>query len=151
MYVPLGRTKRGRYLSHTTFHRVYKEMKINLIVVRTNNPKELSEFYEQIGLNFEYHQHGKGEWHYSTEIGETVFEIYPLMEGQESPDNSLRLGFTVEDLDEKMENLRNRNVEIIREPKESEWGYFAIIKDLDGRKIELKKKPIDNEVSTALS
>jgi hypothetical protein len=21
------------------------------------------------------------------------------------------------------------------------WGYFAIIKDLDGRKIELKKKP----------
>jgi hypothetical protein len=33
------------------------------------------------------------------------------------------------------------NVEIVREPKASEWGYFAIIKDLDGRKIELKKKP----------
>jgi predicted enzyme related to lactoylglutathione lyase len=116
-------------------------MKINLIVIRTNRPKELSDFYEQIGMKFEYHQHGKGTWHYSTEIGETVFEIYPLMKNQENSDNSLRLGFTIENLDEIIENLKKRNVEIVREPKESEWGYFAIIKDLDGRKIELKKKP----------
>ena len=119
-------------------------MEINLIVVRTDKPKELSEFYEQIGLNFEYHQHGKGTWHYSTEIGETVFEIYPLMKNQESPDKSLRLGFTIENLDETILNLKKRNVEIVREPKESEWGYFAIVKDLDGRKIELKKKPAGN-------
>ena len=32
---------------------------LNLIVIRTNQPKELSEFYELIGMNFEYHQHGK--------------------------------------------------------------------------------------------
>lgn len=119
-------------------------MVINLIVIRTDKPKELSEFYEQIGMKFEYHQHGKGIWHYSTEISETVFEIYPLMKHQESPDKSLRLGFTIENLDETIQNLRNRNVEIVREPKESEWGYFAIIKDLDGRKIELKEKPATN-------
>ncbi len=119
-------------------------MRINLIVIRTNKPKELSEFYEQIGMKFEYHQHVKGTWHYSTEIGETVFEIYPLMKNQENSDNSLRLGFTIENLNETIENLRKENVEIVREPKESEWGYFAIIKDLDGRKIELKKKPAGN-------
>jgi len=112
-------------------------MQINLIVIRTDKPKELSEFYEKLGMKFEYHQHGKGTWHYSTEIGGTVFEIYPLMKSQEMPDKSLRLGFTVEHLDELIANLRDSNVEIVREPKTSEWGYFSIIKDLDGRKIEL--------------
>ena len=115
-------------------------MEINLIVIRTNKPKELAEFYEQIGMKFEYHQHGKGTWHYSTEIGEMVFEIYPLMKNQKAPDKSLRLGFTIDDLDSLITKLKNRDVEIVREPKQSEWGYFAIIKDLDGRKIELKKK-----------
>ncbi len=113
-------------------------MLINLIVIRTDKPKELSEFYEQLGMKFEYHQHGKGTWHYSTEIEEIVFEIYPLMKNQEVSDKSLRLGFTIENLDDIIANLKKNKVEIIREPKESEWGYFAIIKDLDGRKIELK-------------
>ena len=119
-------------------------MNINLIVIRTNKPKELSEFYEQIGMKFEYHQHGKGAWHYSAEFGELVFEIYPLMKNQVKPDKSLRLGFTIENLDEVVENFKRQNIEILREPKESEWGYFAIIKDLDGRKIELKKTPAGN-------
>ena len=126
-------------------------MKINLIVIRTDKPKELSGFYELIGMNFEYHQHGKGTWHYSTEIGETVFEIYPLMKNQESPDKSLRLGFSVSNLDETINKLRKKNVEIVREPKESEWGYFAIIKDLDGRKIELKKKTAGNNASAFMA
>jgi predicted enzyme related to lactoylglutathione lyase len=119
-------------------------MKLNLIVIRTDKPKDLSEFYEQIGMKFEYHQHGKGTWHYSTEIEETVFEIYPLMKNQEKPDKSLRLGFTIDNLDKTIENLKKRNIEIVREIKESEWGYFSIIKDLDGRKIELKEKPAGN-------
>ena len=115
-------------------------MQINLIVIRTDKPKELSEFYEQIGMKFEYHQHGKGVWHYSTEIAGVVFEIYPLLKSQDLPDKSLRLGFTIGNLDETIRILKKKNIEIVREPQESEWGYFAIVKDLDGRKIELKKR-----------
>lgn len=115
-------------------------MQINLIVIRTDKPKELSAFYEQFGMKFEYHQHGKGTWHYSTELEGIIFEIYPLMKNQNAPDKFLRLGFTIENLDELIINLKKNNVEIFREPKESEWGYFAIVKDLDGRKIELKEK-----------
>lgn len=81
-------------------------MKINLVVIRTDKPKELSKFYELIGMKFEYHQHGKGTWHYSTEIDEIVFEIYPLMKNQENPDKSLRLGFTIENLDKTIDNLK---------------------------------------------
>lgn len=115
-------------------------MVINLIVIRTKQPKELSVFYEQLGIQFEYHQHGKGVWHYSTKINEIVFEIYPLIKNQKTADNSLRLGFTVDNLDELIINLKKKNVQIISEPKASEWGISAIIKDLDGRKIELKEK-----------
>jgi len=115
-------------------------MQINLIVIRTDQPKKLSEFYELLGLNFEYHKHGKGAWHYSAMMGEVVFEIYPLMKNQEFADRSLRLGFTIENLDDLILQLKKKEVEIIKEPQQSEWGYFAIIKDLDGRKIELKEK-----------
>ncbi|MGD1845869.1 MAG: VOC family protein [Salibacteraceae bacterium] len=115
-------------------------MKVNLIVIRTDQPKALSEFYQALGMDFECHQHGNGPLHYSTEINGTVFEIYPLMKHQEEPDRSLRLGFALDHLDEKIEQLRSHGVEVVMGPKHSEWGYMAIIKDLDGRKIELKEE-----------
>jgi lactoylglutathione lyase len=121
-------------------------MKINLIVIRTNQPNELAKLYSQIGIEFDYHKHGKGSWHYSAEIEKLVFEIYPLMKNQKIADKSLRLGFDVERLDELIEKLRANKIEIIAEPKKSEYGYFAVIKDLDGRKIELKDKPAGNKV-----
>lgn len=117
-------------------------MNINLIVIRSPQPKALAAFYEKLGMQFDYHQHGKGTWHYSTEIGATVFEIYPLMKNQVVADKSLRLGFSIDDLDGLIKKLKSANVEIVRAPKASEWGYFAIIKDLDGRKIELKEESI---------
>jgi len=80
-------------------------MNINLLVIRTDKPKELAAFYELLGMRFDYHQHGKGPWHYSAEIEDLVFEIYPLMNHQIGADTSLRLGFTIERLD----NLLTRN------------------------------------------
>lgn len=111
-------------------------MKLNLVVIRTENPKQLAEFYEQLGLTFEYHRHGKGVMHYSTEIDGLVFEIYPFLKNQTTPDTTLRLGFEVKDLEKLLETLSN-HLEIIQPVKPSPWGKRAIIKDLDGRKIEL--------------
>ena len=116
-------------------------MEINLIVIRSTKPKELSKFYEQIGMEFVYHQHGNGTWHYSAEVNNTIFEIYPLLKNQQNPDNSLRLGFTIENLDTTVKAMKEQGVIVTREPNHSEWGYFAVVKDLDGRKIELKEEP----------
>ena len=110
-------------------------MWLNLIVIRTDKPKELSEFYTLLGMSFEYHHHGKGPWHYSAPFTETVFEIYPLMKKQEFPDESLRLGLTIHHLDELTTKPRKENVDLIQEPTHSEWRYYAIIKDLEGQKI----------------
>ena len=77
-------------------------------------------------------------------INEVVFEIYPLLKSQTIADHSLRLGFTVKNLDKLMVKLKEQGIEILSEPKQSDYGYIAIICDLDGRKIELKDKNSDS-------
>ena len=46
----------------------------------------------------------------------------------------------MENLDLLIEKLKMNKVEIFRPPKMSEWDYFAVVKDFDGRKIELTEK-----------
>jgi lactoylglutathione lyase len=63
-----------------------------------------------------------------------------LTKSMEKADNSLRIGFEIQDLKAKMEELKNSNWTIVSDVKETEWGVTAVIQDLDGRKIELKNK-----------
>lgn len=114
-------------------------MRINLVVIRTNQLKECANFYQKLGISFDYHQHGKGLFHYAAELEGTVFEIYPLLKNQEKPDNSLRLGFDVKELDNLIQLLKKDNIDILKEPTLSAFGYSAIIRDFDGRKIELRE------------
>lgn len=120
-------------------------MEINLIVIRTDKLEELVNFYKRLGLDFQYHKHGNGPMHYSTEIDNIVFEIYPLRKKDNQSYNGLRLGFKVEDLDNLLERFRIDNVKILKEAEQTEWGYCAIIQDSDGRKIELSQKVVKVE------
>lgn len=115
-------------------------MKLKLLVIRSKDIAASVQFYEKIGLNFDYHRHGNGPMHYSCMVGETVFELYPLLKQQKEADSSTRLGFEVKHLDVLMEELSAIGITILQEPKESEFGYFAVVKDLDGRKVELNQK-----------
>lgn len=117
-----------------------KNMYLNLLVIRTAQAAQLAQFYTELGLEFTYHRHGKGVWHYSTTLSSgLVFEIYPLQAEQLIADKSLRLGFAVQNLDTLIQSLKAKNVQIITLPKLSEWGYCTVIEDLDGRKVELKQ------------
>jgi len=112
-------------------------MQLKLLVLRCKNITDSVHFYEKIGLKFDHHQHGNGPLHYSCTLGATVLELYPLLKQQKEADYSTRLGFEVENLNVLIEELRATGVAIIQEPKESEFGCFAVVKDLDGRKVEL--------------
>jgi len=112
---------------------------INLLVIRTNQPKILAEFYELLGMKFCYHQHGNGPFHYAADMDGFVFEIYPLLKKQRTVDTGVRLGFTVPHLDKLIIKLKGHSVDILKEPTQMEWGYVGVIRDLDGRKIELKE------------
>lgn len=114
-------------------------MKINLIVLKSAHPDELATFYRQLGVQFEHHRHGNGPLHYAATLEEVVFEIYPLPNGKDNADDTLRLGFTVQHLVSTIEKIKDTGGKIIKEPTITEWGYIAIIEDLDGRKVEVKE------------
>jgi lactoylglutathione lyase len=113
-------------------------MRINLVVIKTRQPENLAEFYQRLGIKFDHHKHGNGPMHVAAEMNDVVFEIYPLPKEIEIADNTIRLGFTVDDLDGAIENLKRSGAKIIKDPALTEWGYQALIEDPDGRKVELK-------------
>lgn len=114
-------------------------MDIRLLVLRTSDPKKLADFYGLFGLYFEYHKHGNSPFHYSTTIGKTVLEIYPLTKNQAEADRNLRLGFGIDDFEETILKLQKSDIKFSLEPTQTNFGYMAIICDPDGRKIELYK------------
>lgn len=115
-------------------------MKLNLLVIRTEKPEILKSQYELLGFEFDHHRHGNGPFHYATEFNDFVFEIYPLTKSMTKADNSIRLGFEIENLEMKIKELENSNW-IIKSPLSvTEWGIVAVVKGLDGRKIEMKNK-----------
>ncbi len=114
-------------------------MILNLLVIRTPDMSRLVNFYKLLGLEFDYHRHEQGVYHYSAKIGETIFEIYPLLRGQKEADISTRLGFKIEDFDEKIAILSDF---IVSKPIETAFGMCAILQDPDGRKVEVYKNEI---------
>lgn len=115
-------------------------MDIRLLVLRTADIKRLAEFYSLLGLSFEYHTHGGSPYHYSATIRQMVLEIYPLAKGQEEADKNVRLGFDIDNFDETIKLLKEKEIQFSSEPALTEFGFMTIVVDPDGRKIELYKK-----------
>jgi predicted enzyme related to lactoylglutathione lyase len=115
-------------------------MQFSLVVVKTNQLEIVKNFYEALGLRFQEERHGNGPIHFSANVQQTVFELYPLPKSIEKVDITTRLGFIVEQLDETIQRLKGAGVQIVTEPKHTEWGYGAVVKDPDGRSIELNQK-----------
>lgn len=112
-------------------------MELKLIVIRTGALKAVAEFYTLLGLSFDYHQHGKGPYHYAATSGDMTLEIYPLAKDQMQADAYLRLGFRLDHFEEVIERLRLKNVPFLSDPAASAFGYKAVVADPDGRKVEL--------------
>lgn len=115
-------------------------MHLKLLVIRTPALEDLVQFYTQLGLQFDHHQHDSGPFHYSCMIDQMVLEIYPLAKGQSVVDPHLRLGFAVDDFERRMFNLEQLNVKFISTPTQTDFGWMCVVQDPDGRKIELYKK-----------
>lgn len=115
---------------------------LNLVVIKTNRQEEQVRFYSALGITFSHHRHGNGPYHYAGELDGLTFEIYPLPKDITDPDTTTRLGFTVESLNNTLKDLEELDVETVQSPASTEWGYVAVVKDADGRRIELVEKLI---------
>lgn len=112
-------------------------MRLNLLVIRSADPEKLASFYGLLGFDFVHHRHGNGPLHYSAELAGVVLEVYPLLPAQDQPDAGLRIGFSVKDLEACLAPLLMEEVEFVSKPCLSPWGFRCVIKDPEGRKIEL--------------
>ena len=116
---------------------------LNLVVIRSRDVERAVRFYTQLGLRFLKQQHDGGPEHYSTKIGNTVFEIYPLnRQGASSP--GVRLGFVVNSLSDVLKEMKDDGVNVISQPGKREWGYSCLVEDFDGHRIELTESDIEN-------
>jgi hypothetical protein len=111
------------------------EISLSLLVIRTRQIEAVRFFYETLGVNFVEERHGAGPVHFAGHVGATLLEIYPLTAGE--ADTTTRLGFTVADLGWIIESLWRRNLSPLKQAQQSEWGLRFVVKDPDGRSVEL--------------
>jgi catechol 2,3-dioxygenase-like lactoylglutathione lyase family enzyme len=112
-------------------------MNLNLLVLRTPKLDEMRKFYSLLGTHFVDEQHGNGPAHCSAKLDNgTILELYPCAHGM-LPDAGLRLGFTVDSLEQTL-NIIEQRVPL----KKLDCGVCALITDPDGRKVELVERKI---------
>ena len=121
-----------------TRSQVFAAPQLNLVVIYAQNLEATREFYASLGLSLQLEHHGNGPRHYAAALGGAVFEIYPHREGEQQ--GGLRIGFQVESVDGVLQQLRQRHVTILTEPRDSPWGRRAVVEDPNGNRVELSQK-----------
>ncbi len=110
-------------------------MKLNLLVLRSPKLQDLRRFYSILGARFESERHGNGPEHFAATLNDDlVLELYPSLDGS-TPDAGLRLGLSVDDIAETLRSLGQSAT-----PQQTQWGLRAIVRDPDGRTVELLQR-----------
>ena len=110
---------------------------LKLLVLRTPDPNRLRRFYQVLGIDFAEERHGSGPLHFAGRIGDAILELYPLEGEGALVDSTLRLGFSVTNLSETILSLEADGATIVTGPKPTAWGNRAVVRDPDGRAVEL--------------
>jgi predicted enzyme related to lactoylglutathione lyase len=113
---------------------------LTLLVLKTRQVEQLRLFYQTLGVELVPEQHGKGPVHYAGRAGDVVIEVYPLPDDASPVDVSTRLGFAVEDVVVVVRALEGIGARIVRPPKTTAWGLQGVVKDPDGRSVELTQR-----------
>jgi catechol 2,3-dioxygenase-like lactoylglutathione lyase family enzyme len=112
------------------------ETLLNLVVIRSPDLERSKRFYEALGLTLHKERHGNGPEHYSSQLGPTAFEIYPVPQRVDAT-LTPRLGFQVPSVDRTLALLQALGTPVVSEPMPSPWGRRAVVRDPDGRRVEI--------------
>jgi lactoylglutathione lyase len=110
---------------------------LKLLVLRTPDPNRLRRFYQVLGIAFAEERHGSGPLHFAGKVGDAILELYPLAAEGASVDSTLRLGFGVTYLLETVLALEAAGATVVSKPGPTAWGTRAVVRDPDGRAVEL--------------
>ena len=110
---------------------------LTLLVLKSNQVDLARDFYSVIGIEFVKEQHGIGPEHYAGKVGDCILEIYPLASEGTTVDASVRLGFSVNNISDVLVRLEKVGTKTVAKAQQTTWGTRAIVRDPDGRAIEL--------------
>jgi lactoylglutathione lyase len=113
---------------------------LTLLVLKTRQVEKLRSFYLSLGVELAEERHGSGPVHFAGKVGDLTFEVYPLGEDGGLPEASTRLGFAVDGLADVIGILEESGSPVISRPKETRWGVRAVVRDPDGRAVELYER-----------
>lgn len=113
------------------------DLLLNLLVLKTRQLDKLKAFYAALGIEFAEEKHGDGPTHLAGRVGEVVVELYPLHGDAGVADAATRLGIAVPDLDAVLRSLDTLQTPVVSQPKMTLWGRRAVVRDPDGRAVEL--------------
>src|SRR5436190_15404325 len=108
---------------------------LNLVVLRSFDIERAVAFYSKLGLEFTRHRHGAGVEHYSAELADLVFELYP-QSGDGPSSIGTRIGFSVTSVDEAFQALADYPMVVMSGPIDYVWGRLDIEVDLAGNRIQ---------------
>ena len=116
------------------------DVSLTLLVLKTRQVEQLRLFYQTLGIELTEEQHGKGPLHFAGRVGGVVIEVYPLADDGTPGDTSTRLGFAVENLAAVVQALQGIGTKVETPPKETAWGFQAVVRDPNGRAVELTQR-----------
>ena len=122
------------------------------IFFKAEKPEELKQWYqENLGLPCDTYGHTFAWRHEDNpdRKGYTQWSVFEKDSEYMNPSKrDFMMNFQVENLDELLDELRSKGMQIVGEPETFDYGKFAWVMDPEGNKIELWE-PVD-EVFTQM-
>lgn len=114
------------------------------IVLFSNQPTALAEFYAAIGAAIVDERHDDGPVHFAVELDAVHFAIYhadgeTVVAGHRRPGESF-IGFYVDSLDDVVGALAAIGRSAVCEHQQMPWGCRILFDDPDGRTVEINDR-----------
>jgi len=117
---------------------------IGFVAVPVTNIGQARSFYEEVlGLRTSDEMMG-GKW-IEYAVGEDTLAIANVSDTWTPSDQGTGAAFEVEDFDEAIDRLRDRQVRFAAEPFETPCCHMAVVQDPDGNKLIIHKLKPENE------
>jgi lactoylglutathione lyase len=120
------------------------------LILFSERVEDVAAFYRALGLPLESEQHGDGPVHHTCSLGPTHFAIFAARSSASAAQTADHrgagaqfFGLTVDDLGAAFAVSREHGAEVVQEPKSYPWGRRALVRDPDGRVVELFERPRD--------
>ncbi len=110
-------------------------MKVNAIdavILRSQDPERMAEFYRKLGIDLEEEDHGNGV-HYGARIGSLHFAIHRGQPGNQS------VSFSVDNVDAAVAFLKADGAKVTLEATDRPYGRLASVEDPEGNEVFFHK------------